>query len=194
MREGQAALAVGLARRALAEDSDDANVIATAGFVLVMVGRDFDAGMAAVRRAAALNPNNALVSNFAGTANVVAGDLDEALTHLERAERLSPSDPAAFLFMTGQAIAHLFAGRYAKAAEIAAKSATINPDWDWTYLVLARAAAEMGELDIARHAVANILRLSPGLTISVLAKTVPFADPSRRAKWLDGLRKAGLPD
>jgi TolB-like protein len=98
---------VKLARAAIGTGSDDANAIAAAGFALLILGRDYDTGLAAVRRALDLNRNSALVLTLAGWANNFAGDLDEALTSFQRAQSLSPSDPGAFLFVTGAALAHL---------------------------------------------------------------------------------------
>src|SRR5437588_134121 len=86
------------AARSNARGSDDATAMATAGFVLVMLGRDYEAGLAAVRHALDLNRNNAFVSILAGWANNFAGDLDDALASFQRAQRLSPSDPGAFFF------------------------------------------------------------------------------------------------
>ena len=194
MQEDDAANAIRLARSAIATESDDAAAIAAAGFVLVMVGRDFDAGLAAVRRAVALNPNNANVSMFAGWANNFGGDLVEALAHFERAQRLSPSDPGLFFFLTGQAVAHLLSGRYVEAAELALKSAAIYPSWDATYWVLAPANAALGRIDAAREAVGRLLSLSPGVTIAQFVRVTPFADPGRLALLQEGLLKAGLPE
>jgi len=194
VREDDASNAVRLARQAIATDTDDAAAIAAAGFVLVMVGRDFAAGLAAVRRAAALNPNNANVCLFAGWANNVGGDLDEALAHFERAERLSPSDPGLYLIVTGQAMAHLLSGRYAQASELAVKSAAFYASWDCTYWVLAAANGTLGRVDAAREAIVRLLSLSPGLTIARLATVFPLADPGRLALVQEGLLKAGLPE
>ncbi len=194
VQEDDAANAIRLARSAIATESDDAAAIAAAGFVLVMVGRDFDAGLAAVRRAVALNPNNANVSMFAGWANNFGGDLDEALANFERAQRLSPSDPGLFFFLTGQAMAHLLSGRYVEAAELALKSAAIYPSWDATYWVLGAANVALGRIAAAREAVGRLLSLSPGLTIAQFVRITPFADPGRLAMLQEGLLKAGLPE
>ncbi|TFH44427.1 MAG: adenylate/guanylate cyclase domain-containing protein, partial [Lysobacterales bacterium] len=58
--------AVALARRAIAADRDDAHVMAVAGFVLVMIARDYGQGLQAADRARELNPNIAFVSMFVG--------------------------------------------------------------------------------------------------------------------------------
>ena len=185
---------VKLARAAIATGSDDANAIVTAGFVLVMLGRDYDAGLAAVRRALDLNRNSAIVSILSGWANNFAGDLDEALTSFQRAQRLSPSDPGAFFFVTGAAMSHLLSGRDAEAAEVAARSAATYADWDTTYWVLAPAYVHLDQIDRARAAVAKLLLLTPGATVSRYRTLLPFRDERRLAIVLDGLHKAGLPE
>src|SRR5882672_5293955 len=95
-----AATALALAQRALAADSDDAMVVAGAGFVLVMVGRDYDTGLHAVRRGLELNPGSGFVAFISSTALLMAGDPEAALAQAERAMVLSPMDPGAFMFLT----------------------------------------------------------------------------------------------
>jgi adenylate cyclase len=185
---------VKLARAAIGTGSDDANAIAAAGFSLLILGRDYDTGLAAVRRALDLNRNSAFVLTLSGWANNFGGDLDEALTSFQRAQRLSPSDPGAFLFVTGAAMAHLLSGRPAEAAALAAQSAAAYADWDTTYWVLAPAYAQLDQVDKARAAIAKALALTPAATVSRYRSLLPFRDERRLAVVLDGLRKAGLPE
>ena len=123
-----------------------------------------------------------------------AGDLDDALASFQRAQRLSPSDPGAFFFVTGAAMSHLLSGRYAEAVELAAQSAATHADWDSTYWVLAPACGHLDQIDKARAAVAKLLLLAPGATVSRYRTLLPFKDERRLAVVLDGLRKAGLPE
>jgi adenylate cyclase len=192
--EDDAASGLSLARSVLAAETDDANAIAIAGFVVVMVGRDFDVGLAALRRAVDLNPNNTFILMNAGWANAFAGDLGEALAHLNRARTLNPNDPAAFFVVTGLGMVNLLSGRYAEAAELAAKSAALYGDWDATYCVLAVALAHAGRIDEARAAAAKLVSLLPGATISGWANKLPLSDPARVAIVKEGLRIAGLPE
>ena len=191
--DAQRPIAVALAKRALEADRNDANAIGIAGFVLLMVGREVEAGLAALRHATEINPSNALISNFAGTANLFVGSLDEARVHLERARALSPSDPAAFMFITGLACVHYLSGRCGQALALATESAAINPAWEFTWMVLATAAAAMGQYDRACAAIDNFLNVLPNARISHPIFLV-FADPKRRAMMQEGLRRAGLPE
>jgi adenylate cyclase len=183
--------AVAYARKALAGGSDDANVICLAGFVLATTGRDPQGGLSTLRRATALNPRSALVCNFAGTANLFAGDLEEAQKHLAMAKRLSPSDPTAFLLTTALGCAHLLSGDAEAALEMCAESAAMNPNWDFTWWVAAAAAGELGDDAKAREALANLSRLKAGAPIEFPAFRV-FVDPLRRDLILRGLMKTRL--
>jgi TolB-like protein len=189
--EGDRARAVSLAREALAQAGDDANTIGLAGFVLSIVGRDHDAGLAALRRATARNPNNALIANLAGTAHLFAGDLDEAQRQLERVRRLSPSDPAAFMFVSGLACVRLLLGAPAEALRLCTESAAIHPDWEFTWWVTAAAAGALGEAARVRDALGQLRRLEGREALTLPAFRV-FADEERRERLLEGLRRAGL--
>jgi adenylate cyclase len=185
--------ALEFARAALATGSDDANAVGMAGFVLLMIGREYDVGLSAMRRATNLNPNNVLVLSHAAFAYCKAGDLQEAIECFQRARRISPVDPGAFFFLTGEALALLLSGQYSDAAELARRSAATYDGWDSTYWYLAAACGHLGRSDEAKKAVSKILSLSPGTTISHIRK-LPFQDEARLAIVLDGLRKAGLPE
>src|SRR5690242_1011717 len=154
------------AQRAIAADGDDAMVMACAGFVLVMVGRDYDTGLHAVRRGLELNPGSGFVAFISATALLMGGFSEEALSQAERAIVLSPMDPGAFLFLTITALAHLFSGRPEQALEFAGRSAALYPDWDTTYWALVPAYVQLDRMAEARAALARLVSLSPGLTVS----------------------------
>jgi adenylate cyclase len=183
--------AVAYARKALAAGSDDANIVAIAGFVVATIGRDPQSGLATLRRASAINPHSALVCNFVGTANLFAGDLEEAQSRLEMAKRLSPADPTGFLLTTALGCSHLLSGEPETALTLCAQSAAMNPNWDFTWWIQAAAAGERSDDAKAREALANLSRLRPEAPIAFPAFRV-FTDPARRDLILRGLTKTGL--
>jgi TolB-like protein len=189
--ESQRVTAVSLARHALAAAGDDAIIVGLAGFVLFAVGRDHESGLAALRRATALNPHAALVANLAGTAHLFGGDLQEARAQLERLRHLNPIDPAAFMFISALACVRLLLGQPRPALALCAESVAANPDWDFTWWVTAAAAGEAGDTDRAREALDNLLRIGPDSCLS-LPRFRIFREPQRREQLLAGLRKAGL--
>jgi adenylate cyclase len=193
-QESDATTSIALARRAIATNSDDANAMAAAGFVLLMVGRDYDVGLSTIDRALSINPNTAPISMFAGWANNFAGKPDVALPCFERALRLSPTDPGSFFFVTGAAMAHLLSGRAEEALEMAGKSMALNPGWDTTQLVLVTASSQLGRSAESRAAVERLLAIAPSSTVSLYEELMPFRHEENLAVILEGLRAGGLPE
>jgi adenylate cyclase len=186
--------AVALARRALAAGSDDAVAVVLAGFVLVMVARDYRTGLDAVRRALERNPGSGFVNFMAGTALLFAGDPQDSLALMERAMALGPLDPSFYMYLMVAGWAQLFSGRPAEALELAERSASLNPDWDSTYWGLIPAYVQLGRLPEARAALSKFLSLAPGMTVSGLRQLLPIRNQASLELVLDGLGKAGLPD
>jgi adenylate cyclase len=186
--------AIALARRALAAGSDDAVALALAGFVLVMVARDYRTGLDAVRRALERNPGSGFVNFMAGTTLIFGGDPEESLTLMERAMALGPLDPSFFMYLMVAGWAHLFCGRPAEALKLAERSAGLNSEWDSTYWGLVPTYVQLDRLPEARAALAKFLSLAPGMTVSRLRQLTPIRNQASLEMVLDGLRKAGLPE
>lgn len=188
------ATATALARRAAAAGNDDAVALALAGFVLVAVGRDYGAGLEAVRRAVGQNPGSCFVNLISGSAMLWSDDPENGLVLLERAMTLGPLDPSFFMTLVMVAAAELCLGRPERAIELAQRSAALNPTWDSAYWVLVAAYAKLDRLEEARAALAQFLARWPGATVATLRQRLPFRSGPSLDMILDGLRKAGLPE
>jgi len=186
--------AIALARRALAAGSDDAVAMVLAGFVLIMVARDYRAGLDAVHRAVGRNPGSGFVNFMAGTALVFAGDPKDALALTERAMALGPLDPSFYMYLMVAGWAQLFCGHPAEALELSERSAGLNSEWDSTYWGLVPAYVQLDRLPEARAALAKFLSLAPGITVSRLRQLLPIRNQASLEMVLDGLRKAGMPE
>jgi tetratricopeptide (TPR) repeat protein len=167
--------------------------LATGGFTLLMVARDYDNGLDALRRALARNPGSGFIAFLAGTALAMAGNPEESLIQAERAMALSPLDPAYFLYLTIAALAQLFSGRPAQALELAKRSAALYAEWDSTYWVLIPAYVQLDRMAEAKDSLAKFRSLAPGFTVSVARQRLPIRDPASLEMILAGLQKAGLP-
>jgi TolB-like protein/class 3 adenylate cyclase/tetratricopeptide (TPR) repeat protein len=179
-----------LAREALAIGGDDPLVLARCGLVLLLVGREYDRGLQILKRALAANPNDVLVLSHAGLANVLSGSLDEAVALLHRAIDLSPGD--AWSGMTGLAEAHLCLGQYEEAVEWASRSLAENPNFNVTYWILIAANAHLGRMDEARHELATLQAMAPGVSIARLG--LRAKDQRSNDIITQGLRLAGMPE
>lgn len=192
--EHDASEAVRLARIALSSDSGDATVVSISGFVLLMIGRKYVAGMAALDEAIDLNPNNPFALMNLGWAHVFSGDLDAARIHLERARPLSRHDPSSYFVLTGLAMMHLLSGRFEDAIDCASAALSVYPDWDATHFALGMALAGAGKIGDASEAIDELTGLMPGASISMYRKILPVRDPERFESLEHLMRLAGLPE
>ncbi len=181
-----------LARRGLEHAVGDTLVMAHCGVALMQTVKDYDWGVAVLVSAAAANPNNIMVLVRAGIAHLHCGDLDEALAHFNRANRLSPGDMGAHFALCGTADVHLIRDSYAEAITWAARALASNPNFDPSLWVLIAANAHLGRMEEAHRFLDQLRRLAPDITIAKIRAGQPAKDPSRVATMLEGLRLAGL--
>jgi len=181
-----------LTRRAAELGGDDALALATAGITLAYVVGDLDDGAAFIERALALNPNLAWAWLFSGYVKVWLGDPETAIEHVNRAMRLSPQDSQFFNMQVAAAGAHFVAGRYAEAMSSAAAAVRRHPDYLLANSVLAASAALAGRPAEAEKAAMHIRQVNPRLRVSDLMEVFSVRPPEARARWAEGLRKAGV--
>ena len=125
----------------------------------------------------------------------LAGRLDEAKDSLLLAERLSPRDPILWASTVVHALACILSGDHQDALHWAQKTLQIpRSKGYWPHSVHAAALAHLGQVDEARDAVAAALKAKPDLTLSYLEKTLPTKEPGGLDPYIEGLRKAGLPE
>ncbi len=184
--------AVELARAALDLTHDDATVLGYGGFVLLQIAREYDGGLAVLRRALLENPNNIDVLNLAGIGELMGGDLTAAAQCLERALRLDPNGFGTHWQMTGMAHIRMAEGRYAAALDWAVQSLAINPHYDPTHWMLIAANAHLGQLEEARRHVTGLLAITPKASLTRIRQGQQPRDPHRLDVLIDGMRLAGL--
>ena len=183
-----------LAEKALALDDKDPVAYFAAGRIHMMQGRHDDS-IAALGTAIELNPSFAQSHHGLGMALTLASRLDEAKEALAMAERLSPRDPILWASTVVHALACILSRDYEEALHWARKTIQ-NPRSKgyWPHSVLAAAQANLGQIEEARSAVAAALEAMPDLTLAYLEKTLPTKEPGGLDPYLEGLRKAGLPE
>ena len=187
--------AMRLARRAVALGKDDAIALSAGGYTLAHIGGDLDGGAAFIERALAINPNLAGTWLNSGWVRVWLGESEVAIEHLARAMRLSPVDPILFRMQGATASAHFFAGRYDEASSWAEKALRENPNLQQALRVCAASHALAGRLERARETIACMRPLDPDLRISNLKIRLPtLRRPKDFARYVEGLRKAGVPE
>ncbi len=160
---------------------------------LTMQG-DFEAAIAELEKAIDLNPNLALAYYGLGFALTWSGRAREALPHFHKAIRQSPHDPALWTFETMTGYAHIQLDEYAAAVEWLRKAARHPNSAFWPNLHLAVAFVEQEESDKAGAAIDAALQMQSDLSLTAAAAMLRSLLPNLKDRYLDGLRKAGLPE
>jgi tetratricopeptide (TPR) repeat protein len=183
-----------LANKAADLGRDDAVALSTAGFALSDVVGQVEEGDALVDRALSLNPNLSWAWLYSCWIKTALGEPETALERIGQATRLSPNDPQTFSFLAATAMAQLFAGRFTEAYASAEAATRQRPGFLLYLCIAAVSAALAGRTSRAQKAVNLMLQLNPALRISDVAALVPILRSEDAANWVDGLRKAGLPE
>jgi TolB-like protein/Tfp pilus assembly protein PilF len=183
-----------LARRAIDLGRDDAIALCTAGFALSDVVGEHADGDALIEQAIALNPNLAMAWIFSGWVKISLGDPEAAIERISHAMHLSPQDPYVFGMQSAMASAHLAAGRYDEALSWAEKAIRVKPDYLLGACIAAACGALAGRSDSADRAMALVRQNDPELRISNLNEIISYLQPHEFARYVEGLRKAGLPE
>ncbi len=157
--------------------------------------KNHDVALGYYERAVAANPNEAENRALLGAALGVAGDYDAALGQFKTAIRLSPRDAHIATWYNNLAVAAFVVGQEEEAAEWARKTVQANPQLSGGYRTLGASYGNLGRLTEAKAARERLQELLPHLTITQLRERLPyFKNPDDLERYLDGLRKAGLPE
>jgi tetratricopeptide (TPR) repeat protein len=173
---------------------DDAVALCYAGFSLGHVVGDVQGGATLINRSLVLNPNLATTWLLSGWIKAFLGESEVAIQHLTRATRLSPLDPLTFLAYGGIAWAHFFAARYDDMSSWAEKALLERPNYVQGMRMAAVGHALAGRLANAHEAMARMRQLDPELRVSNLKRVVGFFGADDFFRYVDGLRKAWLPE
>ena len=147
----------------------------------------------------------ALVPNYApafcqlGMTLICLGQPEAAIPELEKGIRLGPYDTASPSAYSMLSLAHLLLGHVEQAIEFARQARARNPRLYFTHMLLAAALGFKGDLEDARAALAEGIRIRP--EFNSLARLHAYATwgnarfRALRENTFDlGLRRAGMPD
>jgi adenylate cyclase len=150
--------------------------------------------------AIALDRNNARAFQQLGLTLMWLGQPEAALPHIERAIRLNPYDPNIASYYWALGSSDLISGRVDGALNLLSKARAANPRLYFVHLWLAASLALEGDVDEARTALAESIKLRPEINSVVRwrAESPWYTNPQFTAlaeKTLyAGLRRAGFPD
>jgi TolB-like protein/Tfp pilus assembly protein PilF len=181
-------MAVATAERAVALDPNDAGCRWIFAMVLAYEGR-WQESDAEYATAFALDPNHADAWAHLSDISFLRGRAAEGLEQIEKAFRLNPYLASWYFWLLGQA--QYAARQYGAAVSTLRKEDTYRTG---SRRILAASLAQLGRLEEARRETEMFLLSNPHFTISHWASTQPFQDAAMREHFIDGYRKAGLPE
>jgi adenylate cyclase len=182
--------AAALASRASELDDSDPWAHLSLGYV-AYTRRHTEEAVEEFQRALNLNPNFAAAHCYLGCALAMDGQSERAIDHISQGIRMSPHDPQNAMFNAHLAAAHYLAGRYTEAVSCARKALQQRSGLTNAHRIYVASLAQAGQLDEARAALARLQQLQPENSIAWIERTIPYT-PGPMAKFLDGMRKAGL--
>lgn len=176
-----------LARRAIQLDQLDARGFAELGYA-TLYRKLHEEAIACYERALAINPNDADVIVEYGDSLTYAEQPTKAIELIRKAMRLNPYYPDWYLWCLADA--------YNALGEASKVIATVRQMHDPSEgrRLLAANYAHLGMLAEARVEAQEVLRLHPGFTVDSWHRRPPYRDRAILEHYIEGLRKAGLPD
>jgi adenylate cyclase len=144
-----------------------------------------------LERAVALNPNYG--DYRLPLVLLLAGEFERAIQFSRSYLRLDPFYGPQTPGWAG--LAYYMLKDYTGALPLLRECASRAPNFRPAHVWLAATYAQMGQNSVAKNEAAEVLRLDPTYTICGTAKRIMvFKHPSHTEHFLDGLRKAGLPE
>ena len=181
-------VAVAMAEKAVKLDPNDAGCRFVLGHLLAYERRwpESDAEFAT---ALEIDPNYADAWADLSDFSVLAGKPGTAIEQVQKALRLNPYPPKWYYWDLG--FAQYAARQYELAVVTLRNEATYRTI---SRRVLAASLAQLGRTDEAHQEGALFMASNPHFTIGHWAASQPFRDQATRDHFIDGYRKAGLPD
>ena len=165
--EADKAAGIAHARAVIASGADDATALAIAAFAITMLGKDHTTALSAVERAVSLNPSCATALYFGAYIHAISGNPTTAITQADRALRLSPFDPFAFVAYCALGAAAVQETRYDEAASHFAKAVQANPRFSTLHFFQAASLALAGRKEEALPIAQRLLELEPAFRLRV---------------------------
>ena len=153
--------------------------------------KDVNRGIVEMDKAIDLDPNFSEAHAGRGYVLSFADRPDEAVAGLQTAMRLNPMYPDIWLHFMGHA--EFMRGDYEAAVAPLQRRIRLRPETDISRVLLASALGHLGRPEEAQAAWAEVMKINPDYSIERKGRVLPYKNPADWNRFLDGLRKAGLP-
>ena len=193
------ALAEKLLREALERDVNHPNAHYALG-MLRRVQNCLDEARMGFETTITLDQNHARSYFRLGQTLMFVGRPEDGIPHITRSIRLSPRDPNIARPCAILGFSHLLLGHTDEAIDLLWRARSANSNLWWVHLILAGALSLKGEIEGARAALAEAMKLKPEVnSIAQWHATHPWSSDPRHIRLNEptlyaGLRRIGFPD
>jgi len=177
---------------AVAADKDDPWALTTLAWAYIFSQR-IDEGLDAARQATDLCPNFAPAIGAKAACLTLICETASSIETFHEAIRLSPRDGMMVFWLMVLFLAYFGAKRYEDAVNTVQSAIRLAPDNPTFRRQHAAGLAMVGRMDEARTALGEYRRLEPDHTLADASK-VPTKVSETLERWVDALRKAGMPE
>jgi tetratricopeptide (TPR) repeat protein len=181
-----------LVERAIRFGCNDAELLSLAGHIRSFLYKRPEEARDLQELAVVTNPNLPLAWNLLGAVNVYLGRYDEAVTHIIRAQSLSPHEPLSFFLDNFQMMALAGRGDFAAAATVGRRALALNPWFSSTYKGYLSALGHVGDDSEATRVLSRLYALEPNFSIANAVERSPLKRTDDLAVYAEGLRRVGL--
>jgi len=158
------AAALAHAHAAVAADADDAEILATAGFVIGLVAHDYEAAMDLIDRSIAL-VNTPVTLGLGSIVLAHAGRTGAAIDYAQQGLRFHRG-PDSGNPNIGLAMAYLAARDFEKAVEAATRAIQTSPGFSLVHVLQAAALSSLGRIEEGRAVMRRVIELEPHFTVA----------------------------
>lgn len=157
-----------------------------------LVKRQFDKAITEAKHALSLNPNGAHEHNTMAGVLGCSGKWEESILYGKKSLRLDPFPPPNSYHWLGRA--YFMTGQYQDAISTFRKALRVNPNYLPAHAFLAASYSSLGLEKEATKSMDAVLSINPKFCLESYAKTLPYKNKSDIERYMDALRKAGLPE
>jgi adenylate cyclase len=152
---------------------------------------DLEQAVVEIDTAVEFGPNSADALASRGYILSYASRPAEAISSLKKAMELNPQFTGLWLHFLGHA--HFIHEDYEAAASVLEQRIRREPETDISRVLLAACYGHLGRDAEAMQQWAEVRRINSDYSIERKAKVLPYKDPADWKRFIEGLRKAGLP-